>query len=85
MYACKKYKDVRWGQHGHTLLLENPLNNTLTYITVFGLLCKQYQMYTPIVPVVLGIGSLVKGVNLGFGSLRTQEGHFGPLDGCTLG
>jgi hypothetical protein len=28
---------------------------------------------------------LVKRVNLDFGSLRTQEGHFGPLDRRTLG
>jgi hypothetical protein len=31
------------------------------------------------------LSSLFKRVNLGFGSLRTQKGYFGPLDGCTLG
>jgi hypothetical protein len=33
----------------------------------------------------LGISSLVEGVNLGFGSLRTLEGQFKLLDRHTLG
>jgi hypothetical protein len=34
--------------------------------------------------VILGVSSLVGGVNLGFGSLRTLEGQFGLLGRHTL-